>query len=538
MLDLYSDTPLLFIMSRAHSMGEFAKRIGRSAQTIRRWERVGKLVAKRLPSDHRPRAPLFLAHIYRVWQENGNSAMTLVTRTLQADVPDDLHSICKPMGYVRADIWRRYGALGTVGKSANDVRKEISAARLYSDLPVDGTIRNETTKDIVNDVLLYKAAAMQKVRKAIAAHTGEEPERRRLYTMLRNDQWLTDNFLHRQMRKHFRHGKSQVANQFIVRADRYTTEIVSGHLTIVIHVASKYGAPIRLTTTSSGKNVNLSGVNLRIVVKDGFTEIHYATDKGDGRPCGDRSLGIDKGYTEAFTDSDGVAHGKSFGKVLTEYSDATSATGGARNKLHALEKKHRKAGSTAKADRIRLHNLGRVKITARKEHTQRQLRTIAFQSAHTIVDKSAVVVSEDLTAPSVFKQTWRRYNRRMSAWAKGVLAEALDSVCTQRQADHRLVNEAYTSQMDSATGLLEGKRIGDRFYRANGDVLQADHNAALNVLARLGDPEITRFMPARVVRDILLARSPAELTVKGLELGGQPRQPSADNSSVQFCTGL
>ena len=54
--------------------------------------------------------------------------MITVTRTLQADVPDALRTICKAMGYVRADIWRRYGALGTVGKSANDIRKEISAA--------------------------------------------------------------------------------------------------------------------------------------------------------------------------------------------------------------------------------------------------------------------------------------------------------------------------------------------------------------------------------------------------------------------------
>ena len=124
--------------------------------------------------------------------------MTTVTRTLQADVPDALRSICRAMGTVRADIWRRYGALGTVGKSANEVRKEISAARLYVDLPVDGTIRNETTKDIVNDILLYKAAAMQRVRKAIAARADEESERKRLYTLLRKDQWLTDNFLHRQ----------------------------------------------------------------------------------------------------------------------------------------------------------------------------------------------------------------------------------------------------------------------------------------------------------------------------------------------------
>ncbi|WP_276968336.1 hypothetical protein, partial [Metallibacterium scheffleri] len=159
--------------------------------------------------------------------------MTTVTRTLQADVPDVLCSICKTMGTVRADIWRRYGALGTVGKSVNGVRKEISAARLFSDLPVDGTIRNETTKDIVNDILLYKAAAMQKVRKAIAAHTENKAERTRLFTLLRKDLWLTDNLLHRQMRKHFRHGKSHVDNQFVVRSDKYTTEVVDGHLTIV-----------------------------------------------------------------------------------------------------------------------------------------------------------------------------------------------------------------------------------------------------------------------------------------------------------------
>ena len=40
-------------MSKQYSIGEFAKRLGRSPQTIRRWEREGKLVAKRHPSGHR-----------------------------------------------------------------------------------------------------------------------------------------------------------------------------------------------------------------------------------------------------------------------------------------------------------------------------------------------------------------------------------------------------------------------------------------------------------------------------------------------------
>jgi transposase len=120
----------------------------------------------------------------------------------------------------------------------------------------------------------------------------------------------------------------------------------------------------------------------------------------------------------------------------------------------------------------------------------------------------------------------------MSSWAKGVLAEALDSVCEQRNAEHVLVNAAYTSQMDSATGLLQGRRVGDKFYRVTGDVIQADHNAALNVLARMGDPEITRYMPHRAVRRILLSRSPAELTVTRHELGHGCRQPCADKSNA------
>ncbi|QEP42502.1 IS607 family transposase [Ectothiorhodospiraceae bacterium BW-2] len=40
-------------MSSRYSIGEFAKRIGRSVQTVRRWEREGKLQSKRLPSGHR-----------------------------------------------------------------------------------------------------------------------------------------------------------------------------------------------------------------------------------------------------------------------------------------------------------------------------------------------------------------------------------------------------------------------------------------------------------------------------------------------------
>ena len=115
----------------------------------------------------------------------------IVTRTLLANAPSELASICKFTGFIRADIWRRFGALNTVGKNANAIRTEISTRALYDKLPVDGTIRAETTKDIVNDLLTYKAAAKLKVRQAIAKRTSDEGERKRLYTLLKRDEWLS-----------------------------------------------------------------------------------------------------------------------------------------------------------------------------------------------------------------------------------------------------------------------------------------------------------------------------------------------------------
>jgi putative resolvase len=40
-------------MSNKYRINEFAKRVGRSTCTIRRWEKEGKLIAKRLPSGQR-----------------------------------------------------------------------------------------------------------------------------------------------------------------------------------------------------------------------------------------------------------------------------------------------------------------------------------------------------------------------------------------------------------------------------------------------------------------------------------------------------
>ena len=86
------------------------------------------------------------------------------------------------------------------------------------------------------------------------------------------------------------------------------------------------------------------------------------------------------------------------------------------------------------------------------------------------------------------------------------MAEALESVTKARGSSLRLVNCAYTSQMDSKTGCLEGRRVRDKFYHVNGEVSHADTNASVNIKNRFYDTEIKRFTQYKKVKRILLNR--------------------------------
>ncbi|WP_205700364.1 hypothetical protein [Crenobacter intestini] len=70
---------------------------------------------------------------------------------------------------------------------------------------------------------------------------------------------------------------------------------------------------------------------------------------------------------------------------------------------------------------------------------------------------------------------------------------------------------------------------------ANGDVIQADFNAARNVKLKLHDPEITRFMPHREVLRILQSRSSGATERQEAPVGRRKlRQRSSDKSIPQL----
>ena len=83
------------------------------------------------------------------------------------------------------------------------------------------------------------------------------------------------------------------------------------------------------------------------------------------KPCGQGTVDVDKGYTEAYTDSKGERHGD----WLSEAGDARKIKGERRHRLREVEKQHRETRNVKKADRLRRRTLGHRKWDRRPSST-------------------------------------------------------------------------------------------------------------------------------------------------------------------------
>ncbi len=413
---------------------------------------------------------------------------------------DALREQASRLGTIRSEVWQRFGSIQGVGLSDRQIRD--GWLREGRGFPVLANAWKETLRDAKGDITACMEAAKVKARKRIWRHTHDKAEQKRLFTALKRDDWTSDAYLRRIMRRDWKHGHNHTHNQIIVRSDNYTTFQLGGHAWIKIPglvKGQRIAIPLNTTVEPTG--------TLRIIIKDDDRiEVHYTVDIEEKKNCGTETVGVDKGYSEVLVDSDGEHHGQELGAMLSATSDKTKAKGQRRSKLRAIANN---TNNPRKRANIIKNNLGRKKQARLLDKAHAQIRDCVFQAVHKVVDKATVIAAEDLTAPLAGKSFGKNVNRRLSAWTKGVIAEALDSVSSRRGSTVVLVNPAYTSQIDSRTGRLDGKRQGDRFYCSDGVVLQADQNAARNVLARLFDPDIDRFTPFKRVKAILLERTEA-----------------------------
>ncbi|MET7808514.1 transposase [Micromonospora chersina] len=443
------------------------------------------------------------------------------------------------LGRVRSEVWQRYGSIAGVGSGLTDrqVRDGWLADGTHARFDVPANAWKETVRDTVADVAANLAAAKVGVRQAISRRTTDPAERKRMFTALKANQWADDPFLSRQMRKHWKRGRNRTHDQIVVRADRYHTAVDRrGRLWLSIPGLE----PRKLVKIPLSTTVAPTGT-LRLILRGGRVEVHYQIDasqmRSSQRPCGNRRLGVDKGYTEALTDSDGQPHGEQLGDLLTRQSDRLKERNRHRAKLRSIANTAALRGDHAKAHRINVNNLGIVKRDRQAARHRAQVRTEIFTAVHQVVHKAATVIAEDLTKRfAARKALSKNMNRRLAAWTKGVTAEALKNVSERRGSALVPVNAAYTSQTCHRCARF-GRRSGDRFHCTPcGVVWQADVNAAINILHRAGDPDVALHTPHHKVKQILQDRTDRHRT----RLPVQDSSPATTGRRANYpnCSGM
>ena len=452
---------------------------------------------------------------------------TYFSKKLDDQTLSELKLIAKKLGILRKIIWHQFLSNP---KKLNDreIRDQWLSARnnktnsypkIIDQIPA--RLWKETLRDTIGNINAYFEAGFTEAIKILYKKYGKE-KGKTLAKQLKID-YKMNNELHRLIRKLVPKGCSNANNIICLDEDCYSFKDDQTNIIQVMGLRPMKRLAIPLTTKNRPKG------NFKIILKDDRCELRVnnkyqvvANILKDHK-----AIGVDKGYSEVFTDNTGERHGNNFGKLLTKKSDFLDQKYKNRNKLWAIMKKAIEAGDIKKANNIKFNNLGNKKLNKQKEIMRAELKEKIYSAAKTVAQKASIIAIEDLTFQGK-KTKIKKVNRRLSSWIKGVIDEAIIKYCFIYGTKLVYVNAAYTSQGDSRFNCaLMGTRIGDSFIGFDEVVLDADINAAINILARLYDSEINLYTSAEKVKEILTKRANAVLSasVETAQLGLQQVVP-------------
>ena len=458
----------------------------------------------------------------------------ITTRTYYSKVLDEasfseLTLIAKKLGILRKILWHQFSSNP---KKLNDreirdnwLKAKANGTKGYPKIidELPARLWKETLRDTIGNINAYFEAGFTEAIKVLYKKYGKE-KGKDLAKQLKTD-YKINNELHRLIRKLIPKGYSNVDNIICLDEDCYSFEDDQTNIMQVMGLHLRKRLSIPLTTKNRPKG------NFKIILKEGRCELRVSNKYQvvtDLLPKAKEAIGVDKGYSEVFTDNTGERYGNGFGKLLTKKSDFLDEKYKNRNKLWAIMKKAKEAGDIKRANNIKFNNLGNKKLNRQKEIIKAELKERIYSAAKKVAQKASIIAIEDLTFQSKKKTKFKKVNRRLSSWIKGVIDEAIIKYCFIYGTKLVYVNAAYTSQGDSRFNCaLMGTRIGDSFIGFDEVVLDADINAAINILARLYDSEINLYTSAEKVKEILTKRANAVLSasVETAQLGLQGVTP-------------
>ena len=453
---------------------------------------------------------------------------TYFSKKLDDQTLSELKLIAKKLGILRKIIWHQFSSNP---KKLNDreirdnwLKAKANGTNNYPKIidQLPARLWKETLRDTIGNINAYFEAGFAEAIKILYKKYGKE-RGKALAKQLKTD-YKMNNELHRLIRKLIPKGYSKADNIICLDKDCYSFKDDQTNIIQVMGLTKSKRLSIPITTKNRPKG------NFKIILKEDNrcefrVNFKYQAKEQIEKPH--EAIGVDKGYSEVFTDNTGERYGNDFGKLLTKKSDFLDEKYKNRNKLWAIMKKAREAGDIKRANNIKFNNLGNKKLNRQKEIMRAELKEKIYSAAKKVAQKASIIAIEDLTFQGK-KTKIKKVNRCLSSWIKGVIDEAIIKYCFIYGTKLVYVNAAYTSQGDSRFNCaLMGTRIGNSFIGFDEVVLDADINAAINILARLYDSEINLYTSAEKVKEILTKRANAVLSasVETAQLGLQQVAP-------------
>ena len=424
-----------------------------------------------------------------------------------------LEEMCDRVGKLKHYLWDKYGSFNSWNLDVIDTEKKIRKSKEFDLVQeitggITGKLFTKNTYTCLKDIVMYQEACKEKLIKVIYKRYTDKDIRKELCKLLNkgnSSEIVKNNWLHKEIRKVFYRGRTWKSNQFVLSKEQYNLkEDNKGNQWLAISTLDKRS---RVKLLIKG-NIVLNS-EIRIINKNNKWYCQYSKVKSvinDSERL--EEVGVDRGYTEVFATSDNEMLGQGLGNCISDRQGKLDNKIKKRNKLFALRKKYLAQKKNKKANNISRHNLGKQKLNNVKEKSKNQIKNIITKSCQDLCKKYKNIIYEDLTTPIDNNKPFRKPTKnKLAHWTKGEVIKWLSHIAKLRGSQLTAVNPAYTSQICSLTKCLTGIRKGDKFYRHNGEVVQADYNAALNILNRKLDKNISLYTPYRKVKEILLART-------------------------------
>ena len=251
-----------------------------------------------------------------------------------------------------------------------------------------------------------------------------------------------------------------------------------------------------------------------------------------------RKLGMDKGLATLISCSSGQEYGAGFGRLVgaeverindrnTNRNEYIQSAKELREEKSALQEKlakdysaktkkrirHRIGSLERQIARLEEHHLGSKLYHRQHERNQRNMERVMNTSIRQmlVAEDPDILVKEDLTftkekLPKASNRYEAKVRRKLSSWAKGRLDKRIEYLCGSLGIQTIDVNPGYTSQFCPRCGAHFSERKGAHHETAvcpNCGEMNANTAAAVNILQRADDKEITKYMPYKKVKLIL-----------------------------------